>query len=232
MVETKAPIVGSHYEGGTRITDHVLDRSKFDSRELYAISDALQRELHAGPDPDGFLASAYFNAKLLALSVDIVNTMENGLPVQNRVHEVESLGQDPYVESWLKSSRFWPSYRTLCLQLKRYVGQYQPGTPLSQLDNEYDIRNARLKELKKQLDYYEAAQDAESYNSLIPEYNRAVRDTNSILRRSRVQAVGSQKLDLAFNRCLDSGILMSKFQQVSLTSHAAEIEAMPEPDSR
>jgi hypothetical protein len=43
------------------------------------------------------------------------------------------------------------------------------------------------------------------------------------------EALAAKKLDLAFNRCLDSGILMSKFQKVDLVSHAADIDSLEDP---
>jgi len=68
IVESRAPVVGTHYEGTTMVQDHELDRSKFDEEQLYPVADSISAELHSGVvDSDGFLASAYFNAKLFAL---------------------------------------------------------------------------------------------------------------------------------------------------------------------
>src|SRR5205823_5541385 len=65
IVESRAPVVGTHYEGTAMVRDHELDRAKFDEKQLYPIANSIGTALHAGTvDSDGFLASAYFNAEL------------------------------------------------------------------------------------------------------------------------------------------------------------------------
>lgn len=231
IVDRRAPIVGSHMEGTTQIEDHVLDRSKFDSSEIYAIAASVRSKLESGtPDPDGFLASAYFNSELLALSIDIVNGMNAGAPIRNRVLAVERLGNDPYVVDWLSRSRYFRSYQALVTKLQRYDGQYRPGSNGEDLEASYESDKGRLRDFDKRLQYFQSINDVDSYNSLIPEYNALVHRSNVELNSLRVQVVGAQKLDIAFNKCLDTAIFMTKFQRIDLTSGEAKADQLPEPN--
>jgi tetratricopeptide (TPR) repeat protein len=74
VVVARAPVVGSHVVGTSTVREHVLDRSRFDALELYEISSAIRKQLEeTSDDPNGFLASSYFNAQIFALSVDTIN---------------------------------------------------------------------------------------------------------------------------------------------------------------
>lgn len=231
IVDRRAPIVGSHMEGTTQVEDHVLDRSKFDAAEIYPIAASVRSKLESGVlDPDGFLAGAYFNSKLLGLSIDIVNGMNAGLPIRNRVVEVEQLGGDAYVADWLRQSRYCSSYRALVKELQRYDAQYRPGSNGQDLERSYESDKGRLKDIDDRLQYFKSINDVDSYNSLIPEYNEAVHRSNAELNGLRVQVAGAQKLDLAFNKCLDTAIFMTKFQRIDLTTGEAKTDQLPEPN--
>jgi len=229
IVETRAPIVGTHYEAQIRIQDHVLDRSKFEPSEVLGVASKIRLAMQNKPDPDGFMASALFNAEILGLSVDIVNGIDQGADVTTEIGDVTALQADPLISNWLENSRYWAPYSRLCLQLNKYKRQYRPGTSLAGLQEEYHQRKARLQAIKLKLDEFEAVGDAPSYNSLVREYNTEVVEANGDLRRLRGQSTMSQKLDLAFNKCLDSSILMSRFQRVDLASHEAEVASLPDP---
>jgi hypothetical protein len=230
IVEAHAPIVGTHYEGQTKIQDHVLDRSKFEPSEIRSIASQIRSAMHGTPDPNGFLSSALFNAEMLGLSIEIVNGIDNGLDINAQIDEVEALQTDPLISSWLEKSRFAPAYSQLCAKLAKYRRQYHPGTATASLSQEYAASKESVRELKAQLETYENQGDNQSYNSLVPEYNSEVAAYNNRLKRLRTQATISQKLDLGFNKCLDSSILMSKFQKVELASHETEVTSLPEPE--
>lgn len=48
LVEAHAPITGSHYEGRAKVEDHVLDRAKLDSLQIYAIATQIRSEMQRG----------------------------------------------------------------------------------------------------------------------------------------------------------------------------------------
>lgn len=229
IVESRAPIVGSHYEGGTIIQDHVLDRSKFDPSEIRSVESKIRSAMQGQQDPDGFMASALFNAEMLAASIEIVNGVGNGTAVSQEFDEVANIQTDPLISDWLQKSRFWLPCTGLCAKLERYREQYRPGVSTNQLEQNFHQHKGLLQETKAQLDQYESADNVYAYNSLVPEYNAEVAETNSLLRRLRTQSIMTQKLDLAFNKCLDTSILMSRFQQVNLSSHEAEVSNLPDP---
>jgi len=53
LVADASPIVGTHFEGTKKVTDHVLDRSKFDSGQLMSLADQIYAPLKSGtPDKD------------------------------------------------------------------------------------------------------------------------------------------------------------------------------------
>jgi len=230
IVESRAPVVGSHYEGTALVTDHELGRSKFDEEKLYPIAESIGIELHSGAvDSDGFLASAYFNAELFALSVDVEKRLEQGRGIDTQVDRVLRLGTDPAVSGWLQSSRFQGNYGTLSQFLQSYSRRYHPGAATEELSQEYRQQESQLEGLKTRLGELKSGSDTDAYNALIPEYNAGVRRLNAVVNQGNLRRVAGKKLDLAFNRCLDPGILMSKFQKVDLATHAAEIDSLADP---
>jgi hypothetical protein len=229
IVDRRAPVVKTTYEGRRTTRHHVLDRSKFDYPELKEIADSIYEELKNHPDSDGFMASSYFNARILALSVDIVNRIDNGSPIEASAIEVLRLGEDEHVINWLNASPYREKYQDLCGRLSRYRKQYVPGRPLKNMVSEWESLDQQCKSMRAQLEGYKSAGDHDSFNESVGEYNILARKTNSLTRQLQLRTATGQKLDLAFNRCIDTGIIMSKFNTVDLTSHAAEVDAAPEP---
>lgn len=232
VVETRSPVAGTHYEGTVLITDHELDRSKFDEPQLYQIAQSIGTELHSGvSDDDGFIASAYFNAKLFALSVDIEKRLEEGQPIGDQVNSVLQLGSDPAISRWLQSSRFELQYSGLCRQLRSYSAQYRPGVAENELLQDYERSKSEVNSLEARLNSLKSRGDADTYNALVPTYNSNVKHLNAVASQGKFRNIAGRKLDLAFNKCLDTGILMTKFQRVDIASHAAEINSLPDPDT-
>jgi hypothetical protein len=232
IVESRSPVTGTHNEGTTVVTDHELDRSKFDEAQLYPIAESIGAKLHSGqPDSNGLIASAYFNARLFALSVDVANRLDRGQPIDSQVNGVVQLGSDPLVSRWLLNSRFESNYSTLCHQLKSYSLQYRPGLQTTELDQEVERDDQQRKDIDRKLSEYKSSGDIDSYNALVPEYNSLTKRRNGIVHEERIRSIAGRKLDLAFNRCLDPAILTSKFQQVDLQSHAAEVDSLADPSA-
>lgn len=232
VIEVRAPVVGTHYEGTSLITDHELDRSKFDEKQIYQIAESIRTELYSGArDDDGFLASAYFNTELFALSIDIVKRLEQGQTFANQLNSVFQLGSDPKISRWLQGSRFGFQYSGLCRQLRLYSAQYRPGATDNELVQDYERGKSEVNSLEARLNSLKTSGDVDAYNALVPTYNSDVRYLNLVANQGKFRSIAERKLDLAFNKCLDTGILMSKFQRVDIVSHAAEINSLPDPDA-
>ena len=208
-----------------------MDRSKFDEKQVYQIAESIETELRSGiSDDDGFMASAYFNAELFALSIDIAKRLEQGQPITDQVTSVVQLGNDPTIFQWLQSSRFESQYIGLCRQLRSYSARYKPGPTENELLQDYERSKAEVNSLEARLTNLKSNGNVDDYNTLVPTYNSDVRHLNAVVSLGKFRSVAGKKLDLAFNKCLDTGILMSKFQRVDIVSHATEINSLPDPD--
>lgn len=159
----------------------------------------------------------------------MVNGIDSGKPIAEKVREIHALGDDPTIKVWLRSSRYWKPYLSLCAKLRKYGRQYEPGSDTHSLTLRYEQAKGSIERLKTRLEQLESSGNIKAYNSLIPEYNLDVSDANALLHKLRFQYNASQKLDLEFNKCLDSGTLMSRFQKVDLLSHETEINSLPDP---
>jgi len=217
LVADDAPVVGTHFEGTREFRDHVLDRSKFDPAQLMFLADQVYVYLKSGtPDSNGFIASAYFNARLFALSVYIVNKITSGQNVSTYVAQVKGLGQDPFLVGWLRASQLSAPYSALLAQLSAVTMNYRPASSVTDLQRDYESSAERLKQLSQKTDTYRLS-DPDAYNSLVPIYNAQLRRMKRLAKRLEVQTTAAYDLDLAFNRCIDPAILMSQFNRVELT---------------
>ena len=229
IVERRSPVTGTIHRGNKIIRQHVLDRSKFDAGELNGIANLIYAELKNSPDPDGFMASSFFNAKILALSIDIINSIENGGPIDASANVVIRLGKDEQIARWLDSSQFRYKYQDLRGKLSRYRKQYTPGKSLHAMEAEWSDLDRQCKEMRSQLDEFKMIGDQDAFNGMVDVYNKTAKRTNNYAHHLQFRATAQKKLDLAFNRCLDVNIIMSKFSEVNLTSHASDIDAIPDP---
>ena len=128
LVESRAPVVGTHFEGSRVFRDYELDRSKYDPQQFISLADQLYSLLQSnGSNSDGFVASAYFDARLFALSVYVVNGIESGTDIDAYTEQVRQLGGDPFVSAWLSGSRFNESYSALLVTLDAARATYRPG---------------------------------------------------------------------------------------------------------
>jgi|GEM_PF-1688638 curved DNA-binding protein CbpA len=226
LVADDAPVVGTHFEGTTLVQEHVLDRSKFDPHQLMSLADQVYALLTSGaPDSDGFIASAYFNARLFALSVYIVNGVTSGRDIKKYVGQVKELGQDRFVSSWLVASQFSAPYSALLVKLDAVILKYRPGSSVADLQRNYETAMQTLKELGQKADKYRI-RNPDAYNSLVPIWNAALRRARRLAGRLNFQETAADQLDFAFNRCMDPAILMSHFDHVNLT------QRNPDPSSR
>jgi hypothetical protein len=106
--------------------------------------------------------------------------------------------------------------------------RYHPGISTTDLEERHNNVKNSPEKLEGEMDQYKAGDDVEAFNRLVPTQNAGVRVLNDMLKELKFRSVAGQKLDLAFNRCLDPAILLGKFDTVDLTSHAAEVEGLRE----
>ena len=219
LVEKHATVVGHHKEGTTDITDYVLDRSKYSSAEFKPLADRLQLRLSdANANADGFVSSTYFNARLMQLSIEIVNYKSNAQALRNGSRDVDSLAAEPQVAEWLASSSFDTSFNQLRLALVRasraaseeLIAERAASQDMDSMRAALHSLKSQAEEARQRNDKPTAVELVEEHDALVPKYNRVVSSHNSLLRATR-------RLDHLFNKCLDPSILMSKFQHVNIT---------------
>ncbi|HTT77092.1 MAG TPA: J domain-containing protein [Candidatus Binataceae bacterium] len=217
LVAADSPVVGTHFDGTRQVREHVLDRSKFDPDQVMSLANQIYALLTSGAsDKNGFIASAYFNARLFTLSIYIVNGVTFGLDIKQYVNQVKELAQDRFLSNWLSASQFSISYSALLVKLDAVMANYRPGSSIADLQRNYEMQMVTIKELGHTADTYRA-RNPDAYNSLVPIYNADLRRTSRLASRLNFQAKAADDLDLAFNQCMDPAILMSQFDEVDLT---------------
>jgi len=226
VIANRSSRVSAHYEGSTLVEDYGLDRSRYDAGQLYPIVHSISKEFKPRtPDPGGFLASAYFNAKLFAVSVEMVNRIYAGMTIDAQTAQARELGNDPRVSAWLRASRFWPDYQALQGVLRTSSRRYKPGEPLEQMEQRAELLETTLQQLKSRQSLFQAEQNISGYNGLVPVYNRDLSHLKLLTDQIQLQLALAKELDLAFNRCLDGSILLSKDGPVRLTASTSKTGA-------
>jgi hypothetical protein len=227
LIASRSDRVGSHYDGSTLVVDYNLDRSRFDASELYPIAHSIGAEsVPQAADARSFWASAYFNAMLFALSVDMVNRVYAGLPIQTQAAMAWKLGADPRISAWLRGSKFKRAYQALESALHEDLRRYKPGQSIAHLETKAESIQSGLEQLEYEQDRFQAKGDIASYNRLVPVYNRQLGRLKSLSGQIHAQLGVANQLDLAFNRCLDSSILFPNFEQFHITSAATKAAAL------
>jgi hypothetical protein len=227
-VTAHATPAGSHQEGTTTINDYELDRSRYQPTPFDQVAAEIDPFLgDRQANSDGFASSAYFNAKLMGLSVAVMNDFDNGVDISNEVEEINSLGTDERIEPWLSASKYGAAFTQLKSQLALMKRRQTLGfshaareARLHQLSDEIDSSKARILQAR-------SVQDPESEQAWIDTHNRDVELYNSLLTTHKRSYVAQSKADLAFNRCFDPAILMSKYQQVNLMRASEKVDALP-----
>ena len=228
LIASRSSRVGFHHEGSILVTDYGLDRSRYDAWQLYAIAESIGLECKGGtPDPQGFLARAYFNSMLFALSVDIVNRIYQGLTIETPAQQAEALGKDPRVSAWLHGSSYWPAYQALQTNLQVDAQSYKPAQSLEEMETRAERIQSGLQQMEFQQRLFQAEQNIPAYNRLVPAYNRDLARLKALSNQIQDQLVMANRLDAAFNRCLDGSILLGTVERVDLTSDSSQIDPSP-----
>jgi hypothetical protein len=226
-VHQNATVKGTHSEGTTTITDYVLDREKYDYKDFERVARQIEPFLtDGGANRDGFVSSAFFNAKIMELSIEIENGIPAGDNVLPAISEVYSLGEDRRLSTWLNSSQFLKPYQDLKAKLGPARQYYESDPPPKPTDEAIDSLKRTIDASRGAFDQARAAGDSQSERTIAVEHDRAVGQFNVLVKQNNRLIVIQRGLDLAFNRCLDTKVLMSRFDKVDLTSGS---DSQPEP---
>ncbi len=227
-VKAQATPAGSHQEGTTTIYDYELDRTKYADEPFDKIASEISPFTAQGDaNSDGFASSGYFNSRLMALSITILNRFDAGEDISAEVKEVGYLESDARVQPWLANSKYNSDFQTLNGQLKYMLRQQHLGVSRSKLESDLKSLDGKTHNAKTLIESARAASNREDEHQWVEKYNNLVDAYNSDLRREKRSRVAYEKVDLAFNRCFDPAILMSRFQQVNLTASAQTVDALP-----
>jgi hypothetical protein len=210
VVASKATSAGVLHDGADTVNEYELDRSKFEPADFAPIANRLQPFLS---DPqanaDGFVSRAYFNARLMQLSVATLNHFEKGADISADVEQIDALGQDPYVRRWLVTSPYLGAFHALhakLLLMKRAqasaLSRTAARTNLDALNQQIVTQRAQM-QAQVQAGGSVPASVATSFNTTVETYNQlsAANAKNQSLY---------DDADLAFNRCLDVRFLSSR----------------------
>jgi hypothetical protein len=228
-VERNATPAGSHQEGTTTVNEYTLDRSKYEAEPFYGIAVRLEPYLD---DPnlngDGLASSAYFNAELMAISVETMNRFNAGQDIAADVARLDGLTNDQRVEPWLEQSKYAQMVEALKVRLRsllhhQHVGisEYNERGMLQQIDSSITKAKENIQEAR-------ALADSKGEDTWVRTHNQLVGKYNALMTAHKSSKISASKADLAFNKCLDPAVLMSKYQQVDLTSHEASVNALPD----
>lgn len=231
LVEVRSPIVGTHAEAGTIVREHDLDRSRFDAAEIDQIADAIAQQIGRAEPVDPRVVAAYFNARMLALSIHLINALRAGEPVGDRAAEVQRLVRWEPVATWLRSSAYALQAADLDKELRSVTGAYTGGRALSTLEEDLSRRKQELSEEEVRLEIYRRANVAD-YKDRVDDFNRGVRAAKAAMREYRRRRSGMARLEVAFNRCLDPKILFTRFGRVEITRITSDFEESDDADSR
>ncbi len=230
IVEVRSPIVGTHAEGQAIVREHALDRARFDASEIDQIADALQQQIGRAQPADARVVAAYFNARVLAVSIRVINALRAGEPVGDHASGVQQLIGSAPVARWLQSSTHAGEVADLQKELRSVTKAYVGGPPLSTLEEELTRRKRELSEEGPRLEFFRRA-SIEEYNARVDGYNRRVRAAKATMREYRRRLSGVARLEVAFNRCLDAKILFARFGRVEITRTSTGFEDAEEADS-
>ena len=231
LVEIRSPIVGTHSEAGKIVREHEIDRSRFEVSEIDRIADAIAEQIGAA-EADPRVVAAYFNARMLALSIHLINALRSGQPVGDHAAEVQRLLRWEPVATWLRSSAYAQPAADLQKHLRTVAGTYTGGPALSTLEDDLSKKKQELAEEEMRLEIYRRANLAE-YKARVDDFNREVRSAKAAMREYRRRRSGVARLEAAFNRCLDPKILFTRFGRVEITTVTSGIdEPADDADSR
>lgn len=230
IVEVRSTFVGTHSEGETIVRDHVIDRSRIDASEIDQIADAIQRHIGEADRSDLRLVAAYFNARVLALSIRIINALRAGQPIRDHASGVERLIRSESVTGWLGSSAYARPAADLLKELGGIIETYRGGPPLVSLEQELARRKRELSDERAKLEFLRDA-NTYQYNALVGGHNRRIRAAAALLRKYRGRANGMARLELAFNRCLDPRVLFTRPTGVDISRATSGFDDFGDPAS-
>ena len=229
VVKEHATYVGRRQVGTSTVNQYELDRAKYDEKSFSDLARQIQPYLSShSANYDGFASSAYFNASIMRLSVGIERRLSEGRDIADEVAAVHELERDTVLNSWLTAS----PVRVPFLKLLENLDFLQiVNKKLKGMGNSTEVELVELKSViqstKDEFEQAKAQGDLDIAREIARRHDRAVDRYNDLVRQRNRIIPNKNQLDLAFNRCLDPKILMSKFEEVDLTSESDSGAAKP-----
>jgi curved DNA-binding protein CbpA len=228
IVLARTPVAATHVEDGVIVTDFALDRSKFDAQELNGIAADIRRELDESPTADDFMARAYFNARLLAVSVDVLARLDRGESISRQIAEVRTLGESGSVQAWLDRSPFASPYRDLVDRLVKCGDEHETGRPSAELAADLKWKDDELARVRARMDADKRSGNLDSYDAQVAAHNQLADETNAMVRVLVARSKIAEELDLAFNRALDPATIFGSPGRLDVSGRAAGGGRIPE----
>ena len=252
-IYTNAPVTGTTYQAGTTTKNYAFDREKFDEQviEQYAsaiynqcktaiilipndfrkkpnvnTSDEDQR-MHLEKQID-FMLSAYYNIELLRLDIIFFKYFDDSVITSKTIQEVKNLSNDSLLKAWLGKNRVSNGYDKLLTALNEFNNLNDIRQKLKRLKPIITQNKSSVDELNIRLNRYKSAEDFESFNALVPEYNAAVKkgqksvaEFNSFVEKQNKynENMNISELQNIFNNCIDTRILLTEFDNIDLNKN-------------
>lgn len=184
-------------------------------------------------DQLNFMLSAFFNVWILEASIAFMHELDS-IDVSNEtVRRVLYIGQDSILQTWLKENKSGEQYTRMLSLIASYLKNQKDLKYLekkiyamsSNIESEVEI----ITEWETKLSDYVTAGKYEQYDSLAIKYNSLIESTqrnmdkyDSLVLRYNVllEECDFNKIDCAFNDCLDPAIFSTVFEAVDL--HTAD----------
>jgi len=128
------------------------------------------------------------------------------------------LGRDEEVDPWLRASQYYEAFSSLSQKLRNVPLFFPAGQSEATMQSKLDLLSASLKFQRAEISATRKRQDAESEHEKVSQYNGTVEEYNALLKKKNRLLRTYNDLDLAFNKCLDPAVLLTRFNQVDLTS--------------
>ena len=175
-----------------------------------------------------FARSSYFNLAMLYLSVSFYNDLESHQNPAMNIMRIQQLSRDRMLKDWLLGRPEGKKHAKVVALLDDYGRILQVRNRLRSLSSRIETWKSSINSLKKRLDQYKSFGMYDEYNALVPEYNslvrsakRSIREYNGLVSTHNrlLRTADRNKLEDAFNSCLDPAIFLSQFDTVNLDSN-------------
>ena len=246
------PMTGTTRRGNTIIERYVLDRSKLDSVAVGRYVNSIKQEaigvMHRAAAASSqtreyakervnHVSRAYFNAAILQLSIQYFECMDHGRSPSEVVTRIKGLSHSRLLREWLSEKPQAENYSNLLVALPAHRRLLAITSKLETLRSNINARKSSIESMRQDLEYYDSSGDYGAYNLLVPKYNaaigagrRMVREHDALVEEHNrlLPEINLDRLQDAFNDCLDRDVLLTEFDEVNLDSQGQSGEILYE----